>query len=373
MIYQATNQPFTSATAAQYIAWATAIGQAMTTFGWSAVSGHGEVVASGTGGSYTWTNVASGPGATAIQSVQAYTFKGAWVSGTTYVGANTANSAAEVDVVTSSGLTYVHITASSSSTTPPASDTTNWMPFNFEIWKSTGSMSTDLPIYMKVVYPQNSNDANAPAYFIMIGTGVDINGNLTGTIPFSGTAPTYIAKMWQATAATSSTFESDFSGTSDTFAMALWKTQSGGNAIVLAIDRARTATGALSSAYFYVAAGLLNAASLTPSSGIKMNSLLGSGVLMSDIGRWACVPITTLTATGNFGAVPSYAVFPYPGYMANPLLQVMCFKRGDTTEGQIIPVWMYGASHNYLIIGNSPASLSPDGISSSLYPAILWE
>jgi hypothetical protein len=138
-------------------------------------------VASGTGGSYAWTNVVATPGATQVQPVIAYTFKGAWVSGSTYVGSNTINAAGEVDLVTDGGLTYVHITATSSAATAPGADATNWAPFNYEIWKSNGSNSSSLPIYIRLVYVTTPT-ANAPGMHIGIGRGIDANGNLISPI-----------------------------------------------------------------------------------------------------------------------------------------------------------------------------------------------
>jgi hypothetical protein len=107
--YQVWAAPI-SDTLGHFQALAQFFGGGFTTLGWQAQSGHGEVVATGTGASYAFTTPVL-PGTVSILAPNQYTFKGAYSSGTAYVGANSSGAAGEVDLVTAGGVTYQCIVA----------------------------------------------------------------------------------------------------------------------------------------------------------------------------------------------------------------------------------------------------------------------
>lgn len=374
MIFQ-TSAAYSSATQAQYQTWGQTFGQALSSFGWVKQTGHGEVVDNGlVGSAYAWSNSPNvGTLASAPQPVQAYNFRGAWVSGNTYVGANAANSATPVDVVTNAGLTYAKITASSVSSTAPGSDPTNWQQLVFEIWKSNGPMSATFPIYLKLYLTWNTVSFT-PTYWITVGTGVDVNGNITGVCNWTAAAPFYIFGWMGNNGTQAAGFnDMDFSGDADNFRFCVFKTFSAPS--LFAMGRAKTSTGADSDAFVHLATAGAPSFALGLSnvrSAILLKPSLGATILV-DGSRWAGIVATSNASTSNFGATPPYPIFPIVGYLANPLMGIMAFGRGDTGEGQVVPVWLYGASHNYLVLGNFGAAQSPDAISGRAYPAILWE
>jgi hypothetical protein len=100
--YQAWAAPI-SHTLAHFQAWAQFFGGGFTTLGWVAQTGHGEVVATGTGASYAFTTPVLPNTGTSVVCAAAYTFKGAWVSGNTYVGGNSAGTSV-CDLVTNGGV-----------------------------------------------------------------------------------------------------------------------------------------------------------------------------------------------------------------------------------------------------------------------------
>jgi hypothetical protein len=370
-----------SDTLAHYLAWAQFLGGGFTTCGWAAqtviVGGvHNEVVASGTGAAYAFTNVAAAP-AIAILAVRAITCKGAWVSGATYVGGNTADLATEVDVVSDGGLAYIHITASSSSVTAPGSDGTNWQPYNFEIWKSAGG-STALPIYVKLVYTA-ANAGNAYRILMSIGTGTDGVGNLTNTVPLAGSAPLGIVMLDNSTASTTTTAPCCFSGDNDNFRFILWRGLSvpGAYSSAFVVDRAKTANGLDSDGFAYIGSQLTSAAFMTTKNFIIFKPALGGAVISQSILGWTGVLYSGQITIGTsmFGAIPSYPIFPIVGYAANPLLGAVGFKMNDVVDGTIEPVWMYGASHNYLVYKTSTlVAASLDGYASTgVCSAFRWE
>jgi hypothetical protein len=374
--YQTNVAPI-SDTLAHFQAWGQFFGAGFTTIGWQAQTGHGEVAATGTGASYAWTTVSLPT--TALTPQTNYNFRGAWVSGTTYTGSNTAN-AANVDVVTSGGVTYAHITATSSLTTAPGSDTTNWQPLIFEIWKSNGTQSASFPIYVKIVYTVASTAGTAVRYMLSIGTGVDTNGNLTGAMTLAAAAPVTVAPIDNATTTSSTVGEMDFSGDADN---ARWITWRGGPAAgwqsIFVIDRSKTSSGTDSNAYAFVGSIYAIGGTTRSSSAVLMGPSLGgilSSTSNSSPGGWPGAIYTAgLTSTVNFGGVPPFPIFPIVGFLANPLLGCVGFTKGDVTDGTQLPVWIYSTTHNYLVMSNNAANalFTVNAQANGVCPAILWE
>ena len=375
-IHQAFAAPI-SDTAAHYKAWAQFLGGGFTTCGWQAQTGHGEVVASGTGASYAWTNVITVP-TVSFNVARRYTFKGAWSSGATYLGGTTADIATEVDVVTDGGLTYVHITASSNSATAPGSDATNWQPYNFEVWKSTGSMSTNHPIYVKFVYTTQGAANNTYRIHISIGTGVDSDGNLTGVLQLSAAAPLSTVVIDNTTTTNSTVGEMDFSGDADNFRFSLWRGGPASNfSSTMVVDRAKTSSGTDSDAFVYVGTLLSIGGAQASRSGIIFKPSLGGAITFGANGWVGCIGLGTaaLGTLAMFGAVPILPVFPLVGYLANPLLGVIGVNKPDSNDGTVTAAWLLGASHTYLVISTAAntAGANINNIGNGIVPAIRWE
>lgn len=370
--YQTFAAPI-SDTLAHFQAWAQFFGAGFTTAGWVAQTGHGEIVATGTGASYAWTSPVLPT--TALAPPQSYTFKGAWVSGNTYVGGNSANLSTECDVVTSSGITYVHITASSSSATAPASDTTNWQPLLFEIWKSNGSNTSSLPLYFKIIYTLSTTAGSAVSYRIGLGTGVDVNGNLTNPLPLSQTNPVWDFIDSASTSTSSTLAECDFSGDADNFRFIMFRGGGVANLVnCFVVDRSKTSAGLDTNAFAYVGMCMVNSNSTVTYAFVLANSNLTNVPLSVSRTGWAGVVFggNCTTSMSAFGGFPTFPVFPLPGYLANPCLGVIGVHKIDgILDGTQIPVWMYGQSHNYLI---GTSVITPmDNQTNGVYPAILWE
>lgn len=370
-----TTATYDSGTVAHYLGWAQTFGQALTSFGWLPQTGHGEIVDNGlTGLSYAWSNVVAGPGTTAILPAANYNFQGAWVSGNTYVGGNSANGN-NYDVVTSSGLTYVHITATSSSATAPGSDATNWAPFNFSIFKSNGTLSSTAPYYIKICFIQNPTTSGTPAMHWTIGKGVDSNGNITQPFQLTGTAPLYTLKMNSTAAASTTAWNMNFSGDADNFRFSLWQNL-GTNATTCMLgsfDRGYTAAGTQTDAFATVYMTPSVGGSNTPFSCLQFKNSLGGSNFNYDSSRWSGSLVWSNPSISNFGALTAAPVFPLLGYVGAPNLGIMTFGGNDVSDGAIVPVWMFGATHNYLVIKNNPASASPNGVLSASVAGILWE
>lgn len=370
--------PFDNSTIGNYKAWARVIGRAMTQFGWVKQTGHGELTDNGLAGTaYDWNFTPTVP-TVQIRAAASYNFRGAWTSGTTYVGSNTLNGAA-ADLVTSGGITYVHITASSSLTTAPASDTTNWQPYNYEIWKSNGTNSGALPIYVRLAYV-TSVGASIPGIHLSIGTSVDSNGNVTNAWAFSGNAPTTNKEISLSSSATGgSLWECDFSGDADNFRMFMWRNFTANSqpaSTILVLDRAKNAKGEDLDAFVYGGhvSWSQNNSGATATSIIFIKPGLGTLVSNSQ-GMWCGITISG-TAGANWGSPCVCPVTPLVGFVANPCLGVVTAPWNDVSDGLVVPVWILGASHNFLFNKNQDAitpSSNVRGIAGTQAVGILWE
>ena len=360
-------------------------GGGFTTAGWVLQTGHGEVNASGTGATYAWSDtgtVITLP-TTALVAMRNYRFNGAWVSGNTYTGGNTADGTTTCDLVTfASGgntpITYVHITATSNSATNPSADTTNWQPFMYEVWKSNGASTASAPIYCRIIYTVSATGNTGPRLLFSVGTGIDANGQLTGTVTFATSAPLNIRVVDNLAAGNANAFECDFSGDADNFRFVFNRgnTISSGWIWAYVLDRAKTGVGVDSDAFFF-------SGSLLPTGGtfISQAQIVPKVTLSPPLPRnatgWPGTVFNGGATTSQiaFGVTPPYPIFPVVGYLSNPLLGAMTFNNADVLDGAILPVWIYGATHYYLVQSLSAATAagSPVNVGTANVLAILWE
>lgn len=371
------------ATQARYAAFGQMFGQALSTFGWVAQTGHGEIAATGSGSSRVWTGTPN-INASIVQPCASYVFKGAFVGGTTYTGIGTTINSSSVNVVTSGGLTYIHITASSNSATAPASDTTNWAPWNFEIWKSADGYSSSFPIYLKIGYVQNTT-TNVPSLLLQVGQGVDADGNITGAVILWSTAPTTFMRANETTPIDGARYNHYFSGDSGNFRFCIFKdksacnNQSGGQAVyqacqIFVIDRACTSITTQSNrddAFVYICHAVSQGGSVVPASVIMPNPSTSTYSVSYDASRWAMMNVFS-TFSGGGGGITPLLIFPAFGVQQNPQMGACGFMKTQVQDGCVIPIWMYGNPHLYLVCGNV-ADNGPTGVNSTTYHAILWE
>lgn len=351
-----------------------------TNTGVSYTAGFGILPATGSGSTYTFTNPVLPANALAAQ--QAMNYVGAWVSGTTYpLGSNAANNAVTLVTDNSSGgngITYQKITVNVSTnlTTAPHSNSTDWLPCQFEVWKSQGSNTSTFPIYVRIVY--TTAGTNAFRIHLSIGNKIDSSGNLINGIPLTATAPITVAQVDNSTTTSMTVREMDFAGDTDNFRFVLWRGDASLFVSTVVVDRARNASGTATDAYFYAGTIFPISGGIILRSSILPNSTIGNGAVAVAAGiGWQGVILMGGLATSYtlFGQNPPIPIFPMIGYVANPLLGAVGFHRSDVTDGSIMPVWMYGASHNYLVNSSANSALQAiDNISSTgTSPAILWE
>jgi hypothetical protein len=333
-----------------------------------------QIAMSGTTATITGTFANGGSNALAGLSIVLAGFVN---SGNNVTATITASTTTTLTATIATGVNETHA-ATGTLNTAPASDTLHFQPYNYEIWKSNGSNTAALPIYVRLVYTSSST-VSIPAIHLSIGTGIDASGNTTNSWAMYSVAPTANKEINFSIGATgSSLFECDFSGDTDNFRMFMWRNHSSQQpaSTVLVLDRAKNALGQDADAFVYAAHCGWNTstAASVATSCVFLKPGLGTTFNVTT-NQWSGA-IATGPSGANWGSVCPLPVTPLVGFAANPCLGVVTFPVNDVIDGQVIPVWLYGASHNFLVNKNmsiANAASDPSGIVTRSVVAIRWE
>jgi hypothetical protein len=262
-------------------------------------------------------------------------FKGAWVSGTSYVAGNV------VTDTTTAALVYINILATSGSTAP-VSDATHWSPYYMEIWKTGGLLT---PIYMKLEYGCSATAAN-PQLSIQFGTGwaVGSSGYLTGNVSLT-------EQLFNGSG-TIATTECDFCADGNNFFVAnIFR----GGAVspgpsIFGFER--SINGQVSAAPNYTSDYLTYVKGFSASGNWWQQTMYLSGSPVTAIRVNYANTMTLGAATASLivnNTTPAFPVFPLLGYCGNPMTILIAQQIADTTEGAQQTCTVYGAVHNYLM------------------------
>lgn len=207
--------------------------------------------------------------------------------------------------------------------------------FVYEIWQSADSLSSTLPIVVRIEYGYSSTSVQVR---LSVGTASNGTGSITGNV-ISG-AP-WNANNLQSNAG-SSVYPCFFSGDSGTFRMFMW--QNSNACFVAIIERSVDSTGNYTADYFSV----ITANSNSPSSGFQQ-TVTASGAANRENGVIAPA-LTNGSGTGYWnGSVAALPVFPVIGKIGNPMLSVMTCVGGDAADGSIVTVQgFYGSTHTFV-------------------------
>jgi hypothetical protein len=286
---------------------------------------------------------------------------GAGNSGTfTVTSAGQISSGAGLIAVTATGTSETGVNGTFTENTNPATDTTHWSPYPYEVWQTNDGLS---PLYMRLVYGGCVSSPNAPAILFMIGTGTTGGGWITGNKLGASEIGMSAAASLSGTGAT--LWECDFcaSDSGGSLSMMLWRTASSFGVFppfIITIDRAKSSSGTdLDSYATYVGTGCGNS---NPGNMVGAITLFKPGsaqptmpatfyaTIGTNINTWPVwAPYPSLTTLSDAGLQTPLPVFPSVGYMGNPLLGAICMKTGDCVEGGLISVYMYGSLHTFLM------------------------
>jgi hypothetical protein len=279
---------------------------------------------------------------------------------------------------TFTGTNATQATVSVVEGTAPASDPIHWLPYNYEIWKSNGPLSSTAPIYMKIVYAaigggntaffNGSATVQTPALIMDIGTTnpltTQIGGNHISDFLFGFNSATGVG----------ASYECDFCAPNgDELAWIMWRNAAATNTsipFVLFIDRTKDQSGNPLSTFFTVG---MTSSNTAPIEYTVFNQQTGGVINYQPSGGnkigWT-FPIFPLTGGAYQGLTPVLPIFPIPGYVANPVLMAVAMKRNDFTDGQLVNAILYGGSHTFLM---SKGNICDQTQLGDGFPGIRWE
>lgn len=248
--------------------------------------------------------------------------------------------------LTTSAWTQTADTGQTNPTTVVTAPTTG--NFIYEIYQATDALSSTSPIVAKVEYGQLGS---APSIAITIGPSTNGSGIVNG-----GGYRFVINKLIDVPGNTYSGSAYDCIGSGDASGVRfmMWRNYAGTNPKVVpcffAIERSRDSSGAYIGDYITIYCygwGFDGVNFTQPLQFRQQTMFLPSGGAGNEETSWLTFQ-TTLASAGlgtNVAAVP---LFPMPGYLGNPSLDLLCAKGGDFSEastGNVLQV--YGTTHNY--------------------------
>lgn len=277
-----------------------------------------------------------------------------------------------------SGTTETHAGLATMASTPVnASVPVNlfWVQYNYEVYKSTDSASSTNPIYIRIAYCPNATSAiTSPAPSFVVGTQYSTSGTATGTVTGncfnSAGAPPEFA-IQNGNAASTTLAECDFqSSDGGSLCMILWRNVNTTDTFILVIDRARDNVGNALDSFFSIfatSAFVITRYQIVFKPGI--GSVLPSGGWSTGIPSIAGGAQTSWNCNGS---APFLPVFPLPGYVANPCLQMGKMQVSDCVEGSLVNAILYGGSHTFMATKANTSTL--DGLNTSNTALLIrWE
>jgi len=272
------------------------------------------------------------------------TYRGYWSGVTTYAIGDVVSYNAGTSV-----NTYVSLINSNTNNAPPnSSSNADWKVYNYEVWGfgNGDGLQGSSPWYFKLEY--GNIGTNCPAIGFTIGTATTGTGALTTS---GNNSYREIVGYSSATANSSNAYECDFyadSSNNDKFAVIMWRTGSSSQNMFLGFERSKSNTGAETGLYVTYLKGQ------NPNAAWTQCSVQATGTPWSSSQRSTSYAISLNAAvslsTGQFGTnIATWPVFPYLGYVGNPLTIVQGMHTTDAIEGQTYSTTVYGGSHTYLI------------------------
>ena len=229
---------------------------------------------------------------------------------------------------------------------------------------SNGPLSATAPIYLKLIYGAASSGSYGTHVYYQIGTSQG-NGIIGGNVFAAGAPRQLIGGNVNGTGAT--TYECDFCGNADKVAMIICR--SFPNVCgMLAIDRAKDNSGNDLGTY-----AVVMGAGAYQGGGYQTIFPAGGGAAVSPAtaqSYWPCI-YDNASSSALGGTAPVFLAFPMIGYMANPQIGAIAMHNGDSSEGELVNVTMYGVTHTFLMTQNA---LSGGGVlAGNAAVGIQWE
>lgn len=227
----------------------------------------------------------------------------------------------------------------------------------YEVWKSTDTLSSSSPLYIKISYGRDSN--SMPTVNFDFATSTDGLGNMTGnTITgFRSNNPGN-----SDTGGGASLYEWDFSGAAGQAGN--WLAILGGRnfanvggSFFVAVERSQDSTGAYTNAYWTIVTQ--TAYDTTP----KQQTLFkaGGGTTSALMTGSICCINSYLASNGLSGNIPFFPIYPLIGKVDNPLTVAGVMGSSDQTEGATFTISLYGNTRTYMFSKSAGGSFTKFG------------
>jgi hypothetical protein len=263
------------------------------------------------------------------------------------------SSSAAAFACTATGTNETHA-GSAAWGTPPETDTIHWTTYNYELWGMADSASSTSPFYVRFVYSRSSGSPLGASIYASAGIATTGTGFVSGQTFTSAGAEFTLPTALNLNGQGNTTFECDFcvSATGGSLSIMMWRDAVFTAATfpwVLVFDRAKDNFGVDLDAYIVC---------LMSSNGASAQQMLykagGGGTKIPNsttpFTRWSVPNFNAATTLSFSNNAPVLPIFPVGlGYLASPCLGAVVFKGSDCVEGSLIPVFMYGAAHTFLI------------------------
>lgn len=339
-------------TLADFKSWAATISAWMATAGWLQTNDTGQVVwtatvltltqaaVSGGNGVYSFSGY-TGPAPRIGMSVIITGFTNGGNNLTAVITALTGTTTGTFTVVNGGAVNETH--AGSATTTAQAA-TPAINTSVYEVWQSTDSLSSTLPIFLKLEYGASATAVNI-TFAVTAGTGSNGSGTITGNVT-SRYLHTINSNLTTSQA-------SYFSGSTGRVAMMMFVPSSATSLpFFLAVERSHDATGADTDSYFVLFLNYWNSSA---------RALVQQNVFKPSLGGVTAaetefVSALTTLSSGLVGTTIALGpCFPVVGKLDNPSMALAFSKAGDILEGAVVTVSFYGATHSFLCTKASAA------------------
>lgn len=303
---------------------------------------------------------------------------GGFVNGANNITATVTSSHLNAFAVTATGVSETKA-ATATENTAPASDTIHWTGYNYEVWQMTDASAATNPCFLRIVYTTTSGSPKGAQIYVAVGTGTTGNGFVSGvTFTNSGaefTLPNSTTNVGQG----STLFECDFcvSVSGGSLSMMLFRDMvffTTAVPSVLVLDRAHDNFGSDIDAYVVC---LMAGSSIAREQILYKPGTGGTKIPNSaaPFSSWS-IPNFNLLNTGmavNNNA-PALPIFPVGlGYLASPCLGAFVMKPTDSVEGSLIPLFMYGAVHTFLMGKGNYSTVDQGSGSTAVFVGIRFE
>lgn len=334
--------------------WAMAISSWMASIGWLQTNDTGQAVWTAT--VLTCTQVAMA-GTVATISYSSFTgpaprqgmsvvFSGFTNGGNNTTLTLTAVSGGSSGTVTAANASGVNETHSGSGTTTAQAGVPTASSTIYEIWESQDSVSSTLPIFIRLDYGQSAT-ANSDLFKLTAGTGSNGSGTLTGNVTAA------IQHSSNSAGTTGVGNNSVFSGDTSRVLCALFiNASNAGNPLLFAIERSHDSSGADTDSYFMVITNFGTSGSRVLAQQIVQKPALG-GTLTAET---AHITALTTLSSGVVGTnIALGPLFPVIGKLDNPSMAIAFAKGGDVVEGATVTVPYFGSNHIFYCTKTSSA------------------